>query len=269
MMRLTVIAFGVLCCLAVSLRHSDAEIDPKTAVGVWLFNETTGDTAHDSSENGNDGTLESEPKWVPDGKFGNALELDGADDYVSVADHETLDTKLSEAFTIVIWVKGTYRPNDWHGLVTKAQGWQVDMCYLLQRNANGVFEFAPFGEAGNTVWTASNVQPKDDTWYHVAAVYTGEEAQVYVDGVLSATRVFSADIADTNAPVVIGTNYPTGIQPVEGFIDEAAIFSVALEEEDINTIMTEGLEAAVGIRAVEPSDKLALTWGEIKASNDN
>ena len=57
---------------------------------------------------------------------------------------------------------------------------------------------------------------------------------------LSATRVFSADIADTDAPVVIGTNYPTGIQPVEGFIDEAAIFSVALEEEDINTIMIEG-----------------------------
>ncbi len=265
MIRLTVIAFCMLCCLAVLARHSNAEIDPTTAVGVWLFNETDGDTASDSSGNGNDGTLESDPNWVPDGKFGNALELDGADDYVSVPDHKTLDTELSEAFTIVIWVKGTYRPGDWHGLVTKAQGWQVDMCYLLQRNANGVFEFAPFGEAGNTVWTASNVNPKDDTWYHVTAVYTGEEAQVYVDGVLSATRVFSAEIADTNAPVVIGTNYPTGIQPVEGLIDEAAIFSVALEEEDINAIMNEGLEETLGILAVEPSEKLTLTWGTLKS----
>ena len=65
--------------------------------------------------------------------------------------------------------------------------------------------------------------------------------------------------------MVIGTNYPTGIQPVEGFIDEAAIFSVALEEEDINTIMTEGLEETLGILAVEPSDKLALTWGRVKS----
>ena len=268
MIRLTVIAFGVLCCLAVSLKHSNAEIDPKTAVGVWLFNETDGDTAHDSSENGNDGTLEGDPNWVPDGKFGNALELDGAGDYVSVPDHETLDTELSETFTIVIWVQGTYRPNDWHGLVTKAQGWRVDMCYLLQRAANGKFEFALFGEGGNDSWTASNVQPKDDTWYHVAAVYTGEEAQIYVDGVLSATRVFSAEIADTNAPVVIGTNYPTGIQPVEGIIDEAAIFSVALEEKDINAIMNDGLEETLGILAVEPSDKLALTWGELKTAND-
>jgi hypothetical protein len=117
-------------------------------------------------------------------------------------------------------------------------------------------------------WTASNINPKDGTWYHVAAVYTGEEAQIYVDGVLSAKQGFAADIADTDAPVVIGTNYPTGIQPVEGIIDEAAIFSVALEEEDINTIMTEGLEAAIGILAVEPSDKLALTWGDLKVGND-
>ena len=268
MIRLTVIAFCMLCCLTVLVKHSNAEIDPTTAVGVWLFNETDGDTASDASENGNDGTLEGDPEWAPGGKFGNALELDGAGDYVSVPDHKTLDTELSEALTIVIWVQGTYRPGDWHGLVTKAQGWQVDMCYLLQRNANGVFEFAPFGEAGNTVWTASNVNPEDGTWYHVAAVYTGEEAQVYVDGVLSATRVFSAEIADTNAPVVIGTNYPTGIQPVDGLIDEAAIFSVALEEEDINAIMNDGLEETLGILPVEPSGKLALTWGDLKLENN-
>lgn len=268
MMRLISIAFSILCCLAMFVRHSDAEIDPTTATGVWLFNETDGDTASDASENGNDGTLQGDPEWVPDGKFGNALELDGAGDYVSVPDHKTLDTELSEALTIVIWVKGTYRPNDWHGLVTKAQGWQVDMCYLLQRAANGKFEFAPFGEAGNTVWTASDILPKDDTWYHVAGVYTGEEAQIYVDGVLSGTRVFSAEIADTNAPVVIGTNYPTGIQPVNGLIDEAAIFSVALAEEDINAIMNDGLEETLGILAVEPSDKLALTWGDLKVGND-
>ncbi|MBC8233420.1 transposase [bacterium] len=158
--------------------------------------------------------------------------------------------------------------NDWHGLVTKAQGWQVDMCYLLQRNANGVFEFAPFSEGGNAVWTASNVKPVDDTWYHVAGVYTSIEALIYVDGLLSAKQAFALGIADTNAPVVIGTNYPTAIQPVKGIIDEVAIFSVAFSEEDINTIMTEGLEAAVGIKVVEPSGKLALTWGEVRALND-
>ncbi len=45
MMRLIFIAFSILCCLAMLVQHSDAEIDPTTAVSVWLFNETDGDTA--------------------------------------------------------------------------------------------------------------------------------------------------------------------------------------------------------------------------------
>ena len=94
----------------------------QAAVGVWLFNETDGDTASDSSENGNDGTLMGDPEWVPDGKFGNALELDGAGDYVSVPDDKTLDTEISETFSIVIWVKGTYRPNDWQRVSDKSTG---------------------------------------------------------------------------------------------------------------------------------------------------
>jgi len=38
---------------------SYAKIDTKTIVGLWLFNEGKGDTAKDSSGNGNDGTLKS------------------------------------------------------------------------------------------------------------------------------------------------------------------------------------------------------------------
>ena len=56
---------------------SSAELDPKTVVGMWLFDEGKGDTAVDSSENGNDGELVNGPKWVKDGQFGSALEFDG------------------------------------------------------------------------------------------------------------------------------------------------------------------------------------------------
>ena len=65
MMRLILIAFSMLCCLAMLVKHSDAEIDPTTAVAVWLFNEAGGDTASDSSENGNDGTLMGDPNGSP------------------------------------------------------------------------------------------------------------------------------------------------------------------------------------------------------------
>ncbi len=50
-----------------------------------------------------------------------------------------------------------------------------------------------------------------------------------------------------------------------GFIDEVAIFNVALAEGDIKTIMSQGLSRALGITVVSPSGKIAQTWGSIKA----
>jgi hypothetical protein len=45
------------------------------------FDEGSGDKTSDLSNNGNDGTLGNNPAWT-EGKFKNALEFDGTDDYV-------------------------------------------------------------------------------------------------------------------------------------------------------------------------------------------
>ena len=52
--------------------------------------------------------------------------------------------------------------------------------------------------------------------------------------------------------------------PVVGVIDEVAVFNVALTEDDINDIMSNGLAEALGIAAVSPTGKLTTTWGSIK-----
>ena len=46
----------------------NAEIDPGSIVGAWLFDETGGKVAKDSSDNGNDGDLQGGAKFVK-GKF--------------------------------------------------------------------------------------------------------------------------------------------------------------------------------------------------------
>ena len=55
-----------------------------------------------------------------------------------------------------------------------------------------------------------------------------------------------------------------GSIPLTGAVDEVAVFNVALEEEDIKDSMEKGMERVLGIAAVSPSDKLAVTWGQIK-----
>ncbi len=47
-----------------------------------------------------------------------------------------------------------------------------------------------------------------------------------------------------------------------GTIDEVVIFNVALEKEDVQTIMNDGLSSTV--LAVSPGGKLATTWSNIK-----
>ena len=47
-----------------------------------------------------------------------------------------------------------------------------------------------------------------------------------------------------------------------GIIDEVSIFNIALADDDIENIMNKGLEE---ILSVEPSDKIAIIWANIKA----
>ena len=49
-----------------------------------------------------------------------------------------------------------------------------------------------------------------------------------------------------------------------GVIDEVAIFNAVLEEEDIQAIMEQGLEEALGLTAVDLSGKLSTTWADVK-----
>ncbi len=59
----------------------------------------------DSSQNGNDGTLKQGPKWG-EGKFGKAIEFDGADDSVNVSDFYLPENNPSPNPTrliILIW----------------------------------------------------------------------------------------------------------------------------------------------------------------------
>ncbi len=76
-----------------------AKVNPADLVGMWLFEEGAGDVAKDTSEAGNDGTIAGPKKWR-DGKFGRALEFDGAGVYVEV---ESNDSITLEELTIVAW----------------------------------------------------------------------------------------------------------------------------------------------------------------------
>ncbi len=227
-----------------------AAIDGGDAVGVWLFDEGSGDTAADMSGLGNDGTLVN-ATWTDDAAFGKALEFNGTDACVETG--EKLLDGLSD-FTITLWVK----PIDMVG----------GRIGLVGQNDSPEFGFNPAGTLN--LWTpngaASLAYGHDQgEWHFVAAVASPDVTAVYVDDI-EATSGGAPNRGSSNFFVNIGG---CGVWDATGnwfpgLIDDVSIWHVALEPADLATLMEDGLGASLGLLPVQPRGKLPATWASIK-----
>ena len=121
---ISLIIVGFMCA-----RLCNAEVDPGSIVGAWLFDETGGKVAKDSSDNGNDGDLVGGAKWVK-GKFGNAIELNGKDAWVTVPEIGPLDD-----FTLMKWFNATGRVGLWRCFFNR-DGWAPGFVHYQFRPDN-------------------------------------------------------------------------------------------------------------------------------------
>ena len=252
---LIVIFISLIVTSLILAGQSSAKIDPKSVVGMWLFDEGSGKLAKDSSGNGHDGDFIGKPKWV-DGKFGQALEFDGAGTCVRISP----GLSNLENLTVVAWVYnaekwGTTRSEIWCGSATYGD-------YLLLRGDERGNWHA--GEAiwhwyDGASWGAIPSSPlKDNVWYHLAGSYDGKTLNLYLNGKLVGSK--STAVASGSMDTCIGC-HPTPTNWWNGMIDEVAVFDLALTEEEINNIISYGLE---NMNPVSPSGKLSTTWGKIK-----
>ena len=99
--------YGLLSLVAITVfaLPSIAAIDRNNIMGMWLFDENSGDVAIDSSGNKNDGKIHGAKRV--NGKFGKALEFDGTDNWVEVAHSNTVAFEKGVSFTITVNFKGT------------------------------------------------------------------------------------------------------------------------------------------------------------------
>jgi hypothetical protein len=215
------------------------------AIGVWLFDDSKGETAADASKNGNEGKLMEGPKWV-DGKFGGALSFDAEGPFVRI---EVPTIQLS-SWTAMIWIK----PNN-----PKAGHYQG----LIQSWPNGG-EFQIDGNGAVGVHPVYGGSLEANEWSHVAVLIDNNQLQVYING----KEVIDGAVgAVTFGKIGIGDLYevPPGFNyKFSGIVDEVAIFKTAIADDDIRTLMTDGLGKVLGLAAVSNAGKLTTTWGSIK-----
>lgn len=264
-MKLRVTSITVVCISLIFIGliltgQSNAKIDPKTVEGLWLFDEGSGSVAKDASGKGLDAKLMGSPKWV-DGKFGKALEFDGKATYVEVPAHKNPTTAL----TVSVWVKSPTATWSQHGFILSKRD-----AYIIHPNQGTTLVAFPIcnGACWNkpNAWDTGAKGPTDITQWHM---YTGTfdsatgEWNLYIDGkVASNLKLDKAPITQQDKVLWIGRDQCCDPRYGAALIDEVAIFNVALGEADLQAIMNNGLGSS--LTAVEPADKLATKWADIK-----
>lgn len=257
MLIVTLIGLMFICVL---VRAGDKDV-----VSLWKFDKGFGEVAEDSSGNEYDGTIHG-AEWV-DGISGKALKFTAEEeDYVEIP---ALAINDLEAGTIEAWVKldsmdgGAITGKEHGGVVTSAV-----FSITSYANTNGMFAE---GEAGKLYFHSKNPggpeiavssSAIDEQWHHVVVTFDTSNAKFYIDGSLDSTTDGDYSVPDDPDPdaTTIGAWLEASkASYFSGTIDEVRIYSQILTEDEVEQDFVQG-------SAVTSNNKLALTWGEIKAS---
>ena len=225
------------------------------------FDEGDSATAIDKSQHNNDGTIHKGTR--AEGKIGKAVELSGeAGGWVEVPDSPSLDIK--DEITLMCWVYPTEFTNEWFRIIVKT--WAGDTApwmvygFYEQGNSNGKTGFIISVDNGTEKRCGNGPSPQlpAEEWTHLTATYDGSKMKLYYDGEVKVEADAQGTIDDNDVPVSIGRNSEGEREHYIGRIDEVAIWSVALDESEIN-------EAMAGVTTdVQAANKLPTRWGAMK-----
>ena len=269
MKRVNILCVSLILTALILSPQIHAKIDPKTAVGIWLFDEGKGKTVSDLSGNSNDGEIMGNPSWE-EGKFGTALQFGEPSDWVQVKDHPSL--RVSTAYSVMAWVNAEryfFPGTKWQGIIAKANN-PRSFSFYTDTSKRPLIAIH-FG--GAHIVGFGTEFPLEE-WTHLAFVVesgkNGGKITAYTNGKLvketqsAALNGLPGD-GDTK-DVVIGRTHE-GARFFGGMIDEVALFNTALTEDDMADIVEEGLSRILGITAVEPTHKLTTTWSTLKTQH--
>ncbi|QQS44625.1 LamG domain-containing protein [Candidatus Roizmanbacteria bacterium] len=207
------------------------------------FEEATGQTAYDTSTNGNNGQLgsasgvdSSDPTWGlgPDHMAGSAVELDGTDDYVRVADSASLDFQ-NGSISVSMWVYWNGSSN-YERILSKANtGSPYHGDFYLQINGAespqkiiGRFKTGS-GTSENPIVETTTDFPTNQ-WVFVSATFNTNTntSRLYINGALIDEDTSSTEeIVDNSGFLCVGCNSSFTSSNFNGKIDNVRIYDYA------------------------------------------
>lgn len=266
--------------------YTKIELADEDIVGIWLFDEKDGDAIVDASGHHADGKINNftaDGVKREEGKFGGALKfpaVDGKLNNVTIPNPQNYNA--FDEFTVSLWVKAQTTGGNQRLFSNESfpgGDRSRNIVWELNHGAGDTARIV-FGADGCCKWADAQA-PRDlltdNEWHHVVGLWQQPSLLVYTDGKKGQEKCFDGDspngddpcnaLPDLKAagdPFIIATR-PDDTGNLNGSMDDVALFDRALTEDEIRTIMDDGLDQ--GALAVSPEGKAATTWGALKSRN--
>ena len=251
--RLVLVVMLVIPCIGV------AKID-KDLVVYLSFDDGVGKTAEDVTGNKNNGNFEGNIKWAT-GKFSSGIELDGQS-YVDIPWSDSIDVG-DQDFSTEIWFKYTEKAAAGSLIWGYAVGGGNPQFWI--RTEPGSNRIRGLIHDGTSIIIVTKGPHNDGQWHHLAFVRE-KKAQdtltVYIDGKVEDAQ--KGKIASVTKGQTFGIHLGQrvdGQNKFTGILDEFRLWTRALSQDEIKTIVTQGQD---GILAVHPTGHLTTLWGRLK-----
>jgi len=222
------------------------------AVLAFKFDEGSGTTAFDSSDNDNDGTLYNGnnvcsdmpdcPKWV-EGKYGGGIQFEvGTDnDYVRVPHNETLEID-DKNFTVEAWIKTSSTSSNMTIANVYTDDYGPDIGWLFTLEDGKIKLYIGDTSPPATGFAIGTSDLRDGLWHYVFGNYNGTYIQVYADGRLEGIQSYTGEVwygySNPDEVLHIGVkcdacNPLAKGQQFDGIIDEIRLYNVSFNPYEL------------------------------------
>ena len=258
-----------------TLLFSQGAIKRKDVLMAFTF--TAGDSKigevadgvlEDVSGNGHDGEFTQKPKWA-NGVWGAGLQVGQAQGgWHAVTVPHTNEMDLEE-FAIGAWVKTENLIGDCCNMIVSKESWVGGLnrnysMWMREQVTVGFTTTNPFDDV-----QARGIVITDGKWHHAVGTYDGTDLTQYVDGVAYGKNPVGGHTPSFNPSqqLHIGATWLGGLSlGMHGVVDDVVVFNRGLTEEEVITLMDQGLEKLLGFQAVNPEGKMATTWAGLKSA---
>jgi len=202
-------------------------------VGWWRMNNESGENesfVRDWSSYGNHGNVTGATYNSTGGIYGGGFEFNGVDDYVDIADSDSLSYNGIQNKTISFWFKA----NEVSGTQTILSKWEnspLDSLEYIVYLSSSTLNSQILGANPEVTETGINA----DQWYHVVFIMNSTKGNIlYVNGTLSGSTVDPGSVISTISTLKLGQNQNTNW--FNGSIEEIIVWNRILTQTEIEQL---------------------------------